>query len=430
MELLIVLFLILLNGVFAMAEIATVSAKKVRLEAAAKRGSVSAKTALSIAQNPSRFLSTVQIGITLIGILTGIYSGDSITDDLQRFLEGIPLIAPYAATGAVVITVVTLTYFAIVLGELVPKRIGMTYPETIARALARPMNLISKLVAPFVWLLSFSSETILKLLKIKSTDEAVTEEEIKAIVQESSQGGEIQQIEHEIVERVFNLGDRKVASLMTHKSDVITLDVHSDAVMVRLAVAEGLHSVYPVFEESQDNIIGVVSLKDLFDHIDDADFNLRAYLHPVQWVSSTTNAYHLLVQFKQEQTKRSLVTDEYGHLIGIITMSDIADALVGSVDEMYRDEFTVEKREDGSLLIDGHFPFHEFLRYFDIDEYASEYDINTMSGLVLEEMGRIPKASEYFVWHNFKIEVMDVDGAKIDKLLVTQLSTESDDSKA
>ena len=426
MELLIVLFLILLNGMFSMAEIATVSTKKIRLEAAAKKGSVSARTALNIAQNPNRFLSTVQIGITLIGILTGIYSGDSITEDLQRFLESIPMIAPYAVTASVVITVVVLTYFSIVLGELVPKRIGMTHPETIARALARPMNLISKFVAPFVWLLSFSSEMILKLLRIKSSDEAVTEEEIKAMVQESSEVGEIQKIEHEIVERVFSLGDRKVASLMTHKSDVIALNVTNQAMAVRLAVAEGLHSFYPVYEDSPDNILGIVSLKDLFNHIDDEDFSLRRYLHPVQWVSSTTNAYQLLAQFKLEHTKHSLVTDEYGHLIGLITMSDIADALVGSVDEMYRDDFTVEKREDGSLLIDGHYPFHEFLRYFDIDEYASEYDINTMGGLVLEEMGRIPRAGESFVWHQFKIEVMDVDGAKIDKLLVIKLPEEAE----
>jgi putative hemolysin len=426
MELLIVLFLILLNGMFSMAEIATVSAKKVRLEAAAKKGSVSARTALKIAQNPNRFLSTVQIGITLIGILTGIYSGDSITEDLQHVLEGIPLIAPYAVTASVVITVVVLTYFSIVLGELVPKRIGMTHPETIARALARPMNLISKAVAPFVWLLSFSSETILKLLRIKSSGESVTEEEIKAMVQESSEGGEIQQIEHEIVERVFSLGDRKAASLMTHKGDIIALNVDSDAPAVRRSVAEGLHSFYPVFEDNHDNIIGAVSLKDLFNHIDNADFNLRTHLNPVQWVSNNTNAYQLLTQFKQEHSKHSLVTDEYGHLMGIITMSDIADALVGSVDEMYRDDFTVEKREDGSLLIDGHYPFHDFLRYFDIDEYASEYDINTMGGLVLEEMGRIPKEGESFIWNNFKIEVMDIDGAKIDKLLLTLLPRNED----
>ena len=427
MELLIVLFLILLNGMFSMAEIATVSAKKVRLEAAAKKGSVSARTALNIAQNPSRFLSTVQIGITLIGILTGIYSGDSITQDLQRVLEQFPLVAPYATSASVVITVVVLTYFSIVLGELVPKRIGMTHPELIARALARPMNMISKVVAPFVWLLSFSSEVILKVLRIKSSGESVTEEEIKAMVQESTDGGEIEQIEQEIVERVFNLGDRRVASLMTHKSDIIALNVDNDAHAVRLAVAEGLHSFYPVYENSLDEIIGAVSLKDLFRHIDDNDFSLRAHLHPVQWASGNTNAYKLLTQFKQEHSKHSLVTDEYGHLIGFIAMSDITDALVGSVDEMYRDDFTVDKRDDGSLLIDGHYPFHEFLRYFDVDEYASEYDINTMGGLVLEEMGRIPKVGESFVWNNFKIEVVDVDGAKIDKLLVTLLSSGDDD---
>ena len=422
MELLIVLFLILLNGVFSMAEIAMVSAKKIRLESAAKKGSASARTALEIAQNPNRFLSTVQIGITLIGILTGIFSGENITKDFQQTLAQFPIIAPYAQSASVVVIVVILTCFSIVLGELVPKRIGMTHPEAIARILATPMNIISKIMAPFVWLLSVSSEVILKVLRLKSSAGAVTEEEIKAFVQESTDSGEIQKIEQEIVERVFSLGDRKVASLMTHKQDIISLDVLNSQAEIRAIVADTLHSFYPVYEDSPDNIIGVVSLKNLFDMGVATDFDLRVFIHPVQWVSSNTSAYQLLTQFKEGHTKHSLVTDEYGHLIGIITMNDIADALVGSVDEMYGDEFTLEKRDDGSILLDGHYPFHDFLRYFDIDEYGAEYSINTMGGLVLEELGQIPKEGQSFVWKHFKIEVIDVDGAKIDKLLITDLN--------
>lgn len=382
---------------------------------------MSARTALEIAQNPNRFLSTVQIGITLIGILTGIFSGESITKNLQQTLEKTPLIAPYAQTISVVLIVVVLTYFSIVLGELVPKRIGMTHPEAIARFLATPMNIISKIVAPFVWLLSVSSEMILKVLRVRTSAGAVTEEEIKAFVQESTDSGEIQKIEQEIVERVFSLGDRKVASLMTHKQDIISLNVLSSQAGIRSIVADTLHSFYPVYEHTPDEIIGMVSLKDLFDMGLEKDFDLRKFIHPVQWVSSNTSAYQLLTHFKEGHTKHSLVTNEYGHLIGLITMNDIADALVGSVDEMYGDEFTLEKREDGSILFDGHYPFHDFLRYFDIDEYGSEYDINTMGGLVLEVLGKIPKEGESFVWNNFKIEVIDLDGAKIDKLLITAL---------
>ena len=428
MELIILLGLILLNGLFSMSEIATVSAKKVRLESAAKKGSVSARTALEIAQNPNRFLSTVQIGITLIGILTGIYSGDSVTEDLQKFLERFPLVSPYAEALSVALTLIVLTYFSIVLGELVPKRIGMSYPEVIARAVARPMNILSKAVAPFVWLLSTTSELILKLLRVRSSADAVTEEEIKAMVQESSEVGEIQKIEHEIVERVFNLGDRKVASLMTHKMDVVILNITNTAQEVRLLLSESIHSFYPVYETTRDNIIGIVSFRDLFLHIEEEGFCLQTLVLPAQWVSSNTDAYQLLIQFKQENSKHSLVADEYGHLIGIITMSDIADALVGSVEEMYREDFTFEERADGSLLIDGLYPFHEFLRRFDIDEFASEYDINTMSGLVLEEMGKIPKEGEFFIWNHFKIEILDIDGAKIDKLLISRLDNSKDDN--
>lgn len=427
MELLIVLLLILLNGVFSMAEISMVSAKKIRLESAAKKGSASARTALQIAQHPNRFLSTVQIGITLIGILTGIFSGDSVTVKLQHWLEGFAPIANYAQSLSVGITVVVLTFFSIVLGELVPKRIGMTYPEGIARTLAAPMNIISKIMAPFVWLLSVTSEMILKLLRIKSAGDIVTEEEIKALVQESSDSGEIQEIEQEIVERVFSLGDRRIGSMMTHKSDLTMFNVDATAESVRTAVIEDLHSFYPVYENDSDNIIGLASLKEIIGQLDRPEFNLRDHLHPVQWVSSNTHVYQLLSQFKQMHNKHSMVTDEYGHPIGIVTMSDISESLVGRVEEMFQDDFTVERREDGSMLVDGHYPFHDFLRYFDIDEYASEYDINTMGGLVLEEMGRIPKAGESFVWKQFKIEVVDVDGAKIDKLLIYELPPSEDE---
>jgi putative hemolysin len=265
MEILIILFLIVLNGVFSMSEIALISARKSRLENAAKKGNSAAKVALDLANSPNKFLSTVQIGITLIGILTGIYSGDKITTDVQDFVAGFEVLKPYANSIAVGIVVVVLTFFSLVLGELVPKRIGLNYPETIAKAVAVPMKIVSKITAPFIWLLTISTEFILDLFRIKPTaDGKVTEEEIKAIIKEGTEVGEVQEIEQDIVERVFHIGDRKVNSLMTHRKSVDYLSLDDSPEELKNKVLNDLHSFYPVCHENLDEIIGIVYLKELF----------------------------------------------------------------------------------------------------------------------------------------------------------------------
>jgi len=283
-----------------MSEIALISARKNRLESAAKKGNQSAQAALDLANSPNKFLSTVQIGITLIGILTGIFSGAKITDDVQLFITGFDILKPYANSIAVGIVVVVLTFFSLVLGELLPKRIGLNHPEAIAKAVAIPMKMISIVTAPFIWLLTISTEFLLKILMIKpSADGKVTEEEIKAIIKEGTEGGEVQEIEQDIVERVFHIGDRKVNSLMTHRQSVVFLPLASNREQVKEFMLKELHSVYPVYGENYDDIVGVVNLKNIFSNIDNEAFNLEKIMTDAPFIMEQTSAYKALENFKK-----------------------------------------------------------------------------------------------------------------------------------
>lgn len=419
MEILIILFLILLNGIFSMSEIAMVSARKSRLESSAKRGDHNAKIALETAQSPNRFLSTVQIGITLIGILMGIYSGENITNDLQAKIEKYAALQEYSHSIAIAIVVIVMTFFSLVLGELVPKRIGLSYPEAISKIVARPMKTLTAVASPFVWLLTNTGDLLIKFFRIKnSPDSKVTEEEIKQIIQEGTEGGEVQEIEQDIVERVFHLGDRKISSLMTHRNEIVFLDVNDTAENIKRTVSNELHSVYPVMEDDKDNIRGVVFLKDLFTHIDDDHFKLIDYLKPPKFMIENTSAYKALQQFKDTKVHFGIITDEYGQVQGMVTMNDLLEALVGGADDFYENEFSFEEREDGSWLIDGHYPFADFLHYFGLDELAPDFEFNTMGGLLLHELNHLPRTGEKIHWKEFDIEVIDMDGAKIDKVLV------------
>ncbi|MBC7606685.1 MAG: HlyC/CorC family transporter [Burkholderiales bacterium] len=419
MEILIILFLILLNGVFSMSEIALISARKNRLETAAKKGNKSAKTALDLANAPNKFLSTVQIGITLIGILTGIFSGDKITSDVQLFVEGFIKLKPYADSISVGIVVLVLTFFSLVLGELLPKRIGLNHPESIAKAVAVPMKVISIITAPFIWLLTISTEFLLKVLRIKpSADGKVTEEEIKAIIKEGTEGGEVQEIEQDIVERVFHIGDRKVNSLMTHRKSVMFLPLHSDKNQVKNLMLQELHSIYPVYDKNYDDIIGVVNLKNIFAHFENDNFNLEEIMTEAPFIMEQTTAYKALENFKKSGIHYAFVSDEYGVFQGIITLNDILEALVGDASEFYKDDFQLVAREDGTWLVDGHYSLHDFLTYFDLDDLTSDYEVTTVSGLIMTELSRIPKQGEKLIWHRFELEVIDMDGVKIDKVMV------------
>ncbi|MFY8138391.1 MAG: hemolysin family protein [Flavobacteriales bacterium] len=419
MEFLIILILILLNGVFSMSEIALVSARKSKLESAAKRGDKNAKIALDTANAPNRFFSTVQIGITLIGILTGVFSGENMTKDLSAWFATWESLTKYADTLAVLVVVVIITFLSLVLGELVPKRIGLTNPEAISKAVARPMRVLTLITSPFVWSLTFTSDFLLKLMRVKpSSDSKITEEEIKAIIQEGKEVGEIDEIEQDIVERVFNLGDRRVSSLMTYRKDVILIDAHAKKEEVREIVNDEMHSTYPVYEEETDSLIGVVQLKDLFRHIDDTNFKIINHVKTPQYIAEQLSAYETLTHFKTSGVHFGIVIDEFGQMQGIVTMNDLLEALVGDPSEFHADEYTFTQREDGSWLVDGQYPLADFLRRFEMEEMISEFPFNTISGLILHELRSLPKEGQKLDWMNFSIEVVDMDMARIDKVLV------------
>lgn len=406
-----------------MSEIALISARKNRLETAAKKGNSSAQTALDLANSPNKFLSTVQIGITLIGILTGIYSGDKVTDDVQAFVMQFEALKPYAENIAVGIVVVILTFFSLVLGELLPKRIGLNYPESIAKTVAVPMKYISIVTAPFIWLLTTSTEFLLKVFGIRPTaDGKVTEEEIKAIIKEGTEGGEVQEIEHDIMERVFHIGDRKVNSLMTHRKSVAYLSTASTIEAIREIMLEELHSVYPVCEgASLDDVIGVVLLKDIFAKYDRPGFALKDIIKEPVYMIEHTSAYKALEIFKKTKVHYAFVTDEYGIFQGIITLNDILEALVGDANDFYEDEFRLVANNDGTWEVDGLYPLHDFLTYFDLDDLTNDYEVTTVSGLIMTELSYIPKEGEKLAWNLFELEVLKMDGVKIDKVRVRSL---------
>ncbi|MBL0190987.1 MAG: HlyC/CorC family transporter [Saprospiraceae bacterium] len=420
-ELILIFVLILLNGLFSMAEIAIVSAKKARLEKQMQKGDKLAKYALIMANMPDKLLSTVQIGITSIGILNGIFSGAQITQNLTGFFLQYPIIAPYANTLAVSIVVACITYFTLVLGELVPKRIGLTHPETIAKYLARPMAVVSKIATPFVWLLMHSTHWVIKLLRINTTsDNQVTEEEIKALIEEGTSVGTIDEIEQDIVENVFHLGDRKVASLMTHKKDIVYLSMDETENEIWEKISKEPHSVYVVLEDDDfDKVLGIVYSKELFiSHFKTKKLDINANIKTVHFFPENVKSYQVLEKFKESKIYYGLVVDEYGNIQGMVTLNDIIDVLVGNVSEY--DTPMITERENGTYLLDGQLPYQEFLQYFEIEEPNSDdAEFHTISGFALSILGNIPKTGETFAWKHFKFEIIDMDSNRIDKIMLT-----------
>lgn len=417
MDFIIVLVLILLNGIFSMSEIAIVSVRKSKLKLEALQGSKSAKTALDLAEEPDRFLSTVQIGITLIGILTGMYSGDVLAGEVSPLFEKIGLAPTLAYNLAKVIIVVIVTYLTLVIGELVPKRLGMSASDKIAKFIAPIMNFLSKITYPFVWILSKSTAGLVKLLRIKPENNTVTEEEIKSIIQEGTEGGEVQEIEQDIVGRVFTLGDRKVESIMTYRSDIVWLDVNIEIPQIKETICRHLFESYPVGDGNLDQIIGMVSLKDLFCEIDNPNFNLRDITTPAVCFPENMDVYRAFEQMKEKHVKQAFIFDEFGSIQGIITFMDILEALVGEIPDE-TDEPRIVERENGGWYVDGQCPFYDFLDYFNMENLYAENDHNTISGLLLELLEHVPVTGEKVDWGPFLFEVADMDGARIDKILV------------
>lgn len=424
MEIIIIIGLVLLNGIFAMSEISLVSARKFKLEIAKKKGSKGAKTALELSENPTKFFSTVQIGITLIGILLGVYSGENLTKDLESFLNQFHFFKPYSENLAIGLIVVFITYLSIILGELFPKRLGMTFPEKIAIAIARPMKILSLVTSPFVWLLSISNDLLLKIFRIRKTTESkVSEEEIKAIIKESADGGEIQDIEHNIVERVFELGDRKVNSLFTHRNEIVFFDEHDSWDDIRAKINKEKHSAYPVCKNGNlDETLGIVLLKDLFFPMTEIEFQIIDFIKEPVYITNSTYAYKVLELFKLEKMHYGIVVDEYGSIEGIITMDDVVDALVGDATEIDQDEYQILQRDDESWLVDGQYSLIEFVRYFNLyidEEIQNKY--TTVAGLLIHQSSALPDVGHKFDFDNYRIEVIDKDNQRIDKVLVTKI---------
>lgn len=420
MEIVIVLGLILLNGVFSMSEIAVISARRSRLELDAKNGSKSARTALRLAENPDRFLSTIQIGITLIGILTGMFSSEMFAGYLAEWLSGSETLRPYAPAIAKTAVVVAVTYLTLILGELVPKRIGLSASQGVAKTIAPAMNLLSRIAAPFVWILSASTAGVCRLLGLKeSAEDQASEEEIKAIVAQSAREGQIDPREQQIVERVFSLGDMNVASIMTHRSDIVWLDLHSDPAALRALIRDHVFNVYPVCEESIDRLVGVVHLKDLFAHADQADFSLEKAMRPAEYFPETMSVYRAMDILKTSTLKCGIVIDEFGSVEGIVTLKDVVKGLLGDIGTQ-DGEPCIVRREDGSLLVDGQCPFYELLAALGMESLFSRYNYKTLSGLILSQQQHVPVTGERFSWLGLEMEVVDMDGARIDKVLVSR----------
>lgn len=419
MEIAILLALILLNGLFSMSEIALVSARKARLESLAEKGDKKAKLALEMSNHPETFLSAVQIGITLISIITGVYSGEKFSKDFQPVIEKISFIQPYAKEVSTALIVIVVTFVSIIFGELIPKRIGLLRSEKIAKAVAGPMRFFSRLFHPVVWLLNKTGNLFFRIFNIRRLKEdAVTEEEIKTLITEGAEAGTIDEAEQEIIERVFHLGDRNITSLMTHRSDIIWFNLDDSEDKIKEKIIREPHSNYPICDGEIDNLKGVVSIKDLYVSPDSMLF--KDIMQPALFVPENNSAYQLLEKFKSTKMHSAFIVDEYGTVLGLITLNDILEAIVGDMPQPDVPDYEIQKREDGSFLIDGQIPFYDFLTHFEKAEWMNEgeHDFDTLAGFILHELEHIPKTGEKLSWKGFKIEIVDMDGHRIDKVLV------------
>jgi putative hemolysin len=432
LEIFIILFLVLLNGVFSMSEIALISSRKTRLESEAKAGSKRAQQALDLANNPNHFLSTVQIGITLIGLLTGMYSGEKMTAILQNYLEQYAFLQKHANSVATGLVLIFITYLSLVLGELVPKRIGMSNAEGISKMVAGPMKVVSAITKPFIVLLSWSSDLIIKLIGLKPSNSTVTEEEVKSLISEGTSGGVFEEIEKEIVTNVFHLGDRKIASLMTPRQEVVWLDASKPFESIRKTILETKYSVYPLCKDSLDNVIGLIYTKDLIDtrmeqgRVD----TLTSLVKEPVYLPESNRAYQALEQFRENKVHFGIIIDEYGSVIGVATVYDIVYALLGDISDEEEEKEIVE-RADGSFLIDGQLPFDEFLTHFEIKLTETEkkelVGFNTLGGFILHVLEDIPETGEKIDWKDYELEVVDMDKSRIDKILMTPILTDEAD---
>jgi putative hemolysin len=422
--LLIVLLLTLANGLFTMSEMAIVSARETRLHELAERGDTKAKAALNLANSPNRFLPTVQIGITLIGTLTAVFGEATLSSNLAALIGRIPGLAGSSDAIASGLVVLGLTYLSLIIGELVPKRLALNSPERIATLVAIPMRFVSRVTAPLVSLLALSTDLILRLLgsNAPSGDALVTEEEILVLMRQGAAAGAFEASEQDMIERVFDLGDEPVSAILTSRLDIVWLDLNDSFEVNRQKMIETHHSQFPVCQDSLDNVLGIVHAKDvLAKSLCGEPIELTTLLRQPLFVAETTDALRLLELFKQSGTQIAMVVNEYGVTQGLVTLNDVLEIIIGDIDfPEDGDQPRALEREDGTWLVDGLLSVDEFKEVFAIEELPGEERDNyqTVGGFIITELGHIPKATDHFEWEGFRFEVVDMDGNRVDKILV------------
>lgn len=422
LELAAVLFLILLNAFFAMSELAVVSARKIRLQQMAEEGRRGASTALALQEDPSRFLSTVQIGITLIGVINGAVGGATLSERLAPVLNAVPMLEGYGETLAIAIVVISITYLSLIIGELVPKRIALNNAEGIAVFAAPVMRGLSRSTAPFVWLLGASTEAMLKLLRVpEKAEQTVTEEEVKSLIAEGTASGVFDPGEKRMIEGVMRLADRTVRSLMTPRPEVMWLDIDDEPENIKREIREAGHSRFPVCRGDFDDVIGTVHTKDMLHRLlQGGNFDLRAVVRDALVVHDGTEVMRLLELFKQSGEQMAIVVDEYGTVEGIATLTDVLEGIAGELPDEGGEDSDIVRRADGSLLIDGMMAVEEVEAHLGLKSLRDEDSgYHTLAGFLLFKLGRIPTAGEYADHDGYRFEVVDMDGRRIDKVLVT-----------
>ncbi len=421
-EILIILALIVLNGFFALSEMAVVSSRRGRLQQYAVEGRRGAAAALKLADDPSGFLSTVQIGITVIAILSGAYGEAAIAAPLATVLADLPYVGPQASAISTGVVISSIAFISLIIGELVPKRLALRNPEGLACMVAGPMRLLSKVAAPIVWLLRSVMELVLKLFRKPSADDPrMTEEEVKTLIAEGTEAGVFEPAEKEMLEGVLRLADRSVRSIMTPRPDVVWLDLEDSTAEVYDTIAESGHSRFPVGSSDMDNIIGIIHTKDILEQTRaGAPLDLKSVCRDPVYIHEGTAILKLLESFRASTVHMAVVLDEHGAVQGIVTPTDILVAIAGDLPEREDDMPSAVKRPDGSWLLDGQMPVHEVERALQVRGLSAfEHEFTTLAGFVLYELGHIPVPGETFDWHNWRFEVVDLDGRRIDKVLAT-----------
>jgi putative hemolysin len=417
-NLLVIALLLFVNGILAMSETALLSVRKARLQHRVNEGDRRAQTALQLTANPNRFLSTIQIGITLIDVLVGAIGGAAVATFLGGLVSKIPALEPYSDAISLFFVVVVITYFSIVFGELVPKRIAIQDPERVASVVAGPMLLISKIVSPFVHVLSGSTDLLLHLLRVKHTDEPpVTEEELLVQLDQGTQAGVFEESQQDMVEGVFSLSDQRVNALMTPRNEIIWLDLNDTAAEIRRKVEESPFSRFPVGDDSLDNLVGIVKAKDLLLADLKNGRQLKEIARPPLYVPETAFGSRALEILKEAKREMVLVVDEFGVVQGLLTLADILEEIVGA----FEGEPQATQRQDGSWLLDGMLQNDEFKEIFNLRRLPDEEEYETLGGFVMLHLGRIPQAADLFEWNGLRFEVMDMDGKRVDKILVTTI---------